>query len=143
MSSASTRPFPASAADSASVLPPAPAQASTTRPPGGDPFRSYSGYAVWNRSRRSVTVDLKQPDGLEAFRRLADTADVLVETFRPGVMDRLGIGFDALHARNERLVYASCPAYPDGRAPGTAGPDDDRRTQSADRVAHERARALA
>jgi crotonobetainyl-CoA:carnitine CoA-transferase CaiB-like acyl-CoA transferase len=83
-------------------------------PPGGDPFRSYSGYAVWNRSRRSVTVDLKKPAGLEAFLRLADNADVLVETFRPGVTDRLGIGYDALHARNERLVYASCPAYPEG-----------------------------
>jgi crotonobetainyl-CoA:carnitine CoA-transferase CaiB-like acyl-CoA transferase len=83
-------------------------------PPGGDPFREYSGYAVWNRSRRSVTVDLKQPAGLEAFLRLAEDADVLVETFRPGVADRLGIGFDALHARNGRLVYASCPAYPPG-----------------------------
>ncbi|MDZ4826094.1 MAG: CoA transferase [Actinomycetota bacterium] len=83
-------------------------------PPGGDPFRDYSGFAVWNRSRRSVTVDLKHPDGLDAFLKLADDADVLVETFRPGVTDRLGIGFDAVHARNERLVYASCPAYPDG-----------------------------
>ena len=52
-------------------------------PPGGDPFRDYSGYAVWNRSRRSVTVDLKQPAGADAFRRLAADADVLVETFRP------------------------------------------------------------
>ncbi len=83
-------------------------------PPGGDPFRSYSGYAAWNRSRRSVTVDLKRPDGLEALQRLAADADVLVETFRPGVTDRLGFGFDALHARNPRLVYCSCPAYPDG-----------------------------
>jgi crotonobetainyl-CoA:carnitine CoA-transferase CaiB-like acyl-CoA transferase len=83
-------------------------------PPGGDPFRSYSGYAVWNRSKRSVTVDLKNPDGLTASQRLADDADVLVETFRPGVTDRLGIGFDALHTRNPRLIYASCPAYPDG-----------------------------
>ena len=83
-------------------------------PPGGDPFRGYSGYAVWNRSRRSVTVDLKKPAGQEAFARLADGADVLVETFRPGVTDRLGIGYDALHARNERLIYASCPAYPEG-----------------------------
>jgi crotonobetainyl-CoA:carnitine CoA-transferase CaiB-like acyl-CoA transferase len=83
-------------------------------PPGGDPFRGYSGFAVWNRSRRSVTVDLKKPEGLDAFWRLADGADVLVETFRPGVTDRLGIGYDALHARNERLIYTSCPAYPDG-----------------------------
>jgi crotonobetainyl-CoA:carnitine CoA-transferase CaiB-like acyl-CoA transferase len=83
-------------------------------PPGGDPFRAYDGYAVWNRSRRSVTMDLKQPEGLEALLRLVDEADVLVETFRPGVTDRLGIGYDALHARNERLVYLSCPAYPEG-----------------------------
>ena len=83
-------------------------------PPGGDPMRSYDGFAVWNRSRRSVTVDLKSPDGLAAFQQLADTADVLVETFRPGVTDRLGIGYDALHARNERLIYTSCPAYPEG-----------------------------
>jgi crotonobetainyl-CoA:carnitine CoA-transferase CaiB-like acyl-CoA transferase len=69
---------------------------------------------VWNRSRRSITVDLKSPDGLEAFGRLAERADVIVETFRPGVMDRLGIGYDALHTRNERLVYASCPAFPEG-----------------------------
>src|SRR3954447_14840109 len=74
-------------------------------PPGGDPFRSYSGFAVWNRSRRSVTIDLKQPAGLDAFLRLVDDADVVVETFRPGVTDRPGIGFDTLHARNPRLVY--------------------------------------
>ena len=61
-------------------------------PPGGDPFRSYSGAHVWNRSRRSVTVDLKSQAGREAFTRLAGTADVLVESFRPGVMDRLGVG---------------------------------------------------
>src|SRR5881392_3625544 len=83
-------------------------------PPGGDPFREYSGYAVWNRSRRSVTVDLKQPVGADAFRKLAAGANVLVETFRPGVTDRLGIGYDALHEINPRLVYLSCPAYPEG-----------------------------
>ena len=83
-------------------------------PPGGDPFREYSGYAVWNRSRRSITVDLKCHDGAEAFRRLAADVDVIVETFRPGVTDRLGIGYDALHEINPRLVYLSCPAYPDG-----------------------------
>jgi crotonobetainyl-CoA:carnitine CoA-transferase CaiB-like acyl-CoA transferase len=93
-------------------------------PPGGCPFRDYQGYAVWDRSKRSVTVDLKRPEGLDAFLRLADTADVLVETFRPGVTDRLGIGFDALHARNPRLVYASCPAYPEGhRLAGRPGYD--------------------
>ena|SRR5947207_8769237 len=83
-------------------------------PPGGDPFRDYNGYAVWNRSRRSVTIDVKESEGLAAFYRLADEADVVVETFRPGVTDRLGIGYEALHARNPRLVYCSCPAYPEG-----------------------------
>ncbi len=83
-------------------------------PPGGDPFREYSGYAVWNRSRRSITVDLKRHEGADAFRRLAADADVIVETFSPGVTDRLGIGYDAIHEINPRLVYLSCPAYPTG-----------------------------
>ncbi|MCZ7527483.1 MAG: CoA transferase [Acidimicrobiia bacterium] len=93
-------------------------------PPGGDPFRAYSGYHVWNRSRRSVTVDLKAPEGLEAFGRLAATADVLVESFRPGVADRLGIGYEELHDRLPRLVYCSVPAYPPGhRLAGRPGYD--------------------
>src|SRR5204862_2171883 len=57
---------------------------------------------------------VKKSEGLAAFYRLADEADVVVETFRPGVTDRLGIGYEALHARNPRLVYCSCPAYPEG-----------------------------
>ncbi len=83
-------------------------------PPGGDPFRCYSGAHVWNRSRRSVTVDLKSKEGREAFSRLAGTADVLVESFRPGVMDRLGAGYEAMHAQHPRLIYTSVPAYPPG-----------------------------
>jgi crotonobetainyl-CoA:carnitine CoA-transferase CaiB-like acyl-CoA transferase len=83
-------------------------------PPGGDPFRVYDGYKVWTRSRRSVTCDLKSDAGVAAFRKLAATADVLVESFRPGVMDRLGVGYDALHAELPRLVYCSVPAYPPG-----------------------------
>lgn len=83
-------------------------------PPGGDPFRGYDGYAVWNRSKQAITVDLKTPEGLEAFGRLVERADVLVETFRPGVTDRLGIGYAAMAERNPRLVYTSCPAYPEG-----------------------------
>src|SRR5437762_13619695 len=62
-------------------------------PPGGDPFRGYEGYRCWNRSRRSVELDLKSPEGADAFRRLLTTADVVVESFRPGVMDRLGFGW--------------------------------------------------
>lgn len=93
-------------------------------PPGGCPFREYDGFAVWDRSRRSVTVDLKSDAGRDAFVRLAADADVLVETFRPGVTDRLGIGYDTLHAANERLIYCSCPGYPDGhRLAGKPGYD--------------------
>src|SRR5437660_5470503 len=83
-------------------------------PPGGDPFRAYDGYKVWTRSRRSVTCDLKSDAGVDAFRKLAATADVLVESFRPGVMDRLGVGYATLHAELPRLVYCSVPAYPPG-----------------------------
>jgi crotonobetainyl-CoA:carnitine CoA-transferase CaiB-like acyl-CoA transferase len=83
-------------------------------PPGGDPFRVYDGYKVWTRSRRSVTCDLKSDAGAAAFRALGATADVLVESFRPGVMDRLGVGYDVLHAEHPRLVYCSVPAYPPG-----------------------------
>jgi crotonobetainyl-CoA:carnitine CoA-transferase CaiB-like acyl-CoA transferase len=83
-------------------------------PPGGDPFRAYDGYRVWNRSRRSFTVDLKHDAGRDAFTKLLGTADVLVESFRPGVMERLGFGYEQAAAINERLVYLSCPAYPEG-----------------------------
>ncbi len=93
-------------------------------PPGGDPFRAYSGYKVWTRSRRSVTVDLKSDAGHDAFLRLLESADVLVESFRPGVMDRLGVGYDACAAVSRRLVYCSVPGYPPGhRLAGRPGYD--------------------
>jgi len=93
-------------------------------PPGGDPFRSYNGYKVWTRSRRSVTVDLKSDAGREAFLRLVESADVLVESFRPGVMDRLGVGYETCSATNRRLVYCSVPGYPPGhRLAGRPGYD--------------------
>ncbi len=57
------------------------------------------------RGRRSVAVDLKNPDGIEAVLKLVDSADVLIEGFRPGVMERLGLGPDVCLARNSRLVY--------------------------------------
>jgi crotonobetainyl-CoA:carnitine CoA-transferase CaiB-like acyl-CoA transferase len=83
-------------------------------PPGGDPFRRQPGYHVWNRSRRSVVLDLKAEDGRAVFLRLCDTADVLVETFSPDTMDRLGLSFEVLSARVPRLVFCSVPAYPPG-----------------------------
>ena len=59
----------------------------------------------WDRGRRSIGVDLKHPDGVETVRRLAEHADVFLESFRPGVVERLGVGPDDLLARNPKLVY--------------------------------------
>ena len=64
-----------------------------------------------NRNKRSVTLDYKQGRGREVFLRLVDGADVLVENYRPTVMERAGLGYDALHARNPRLVYAQLSGY--------------------------------
>jgi len=63
-------------------------------------------FDVLGRGRRSVTVDLKKPEGVEAVLRLAEQADVLMEGYRPGVMERLGLGPEVCLARNPRLVYA-------------------------------------
>jgi alpha-methylacyl-CoA racemase len=65
-----------------------------------------SAYSVIDRGRRSAGVDLKHPDGSETVLRLCEHADVLLEGFRPGVAERLGVGPDACRARNPRLVYA-------------------------------------
>ncbi len=81
-------------------------------PPAGEPTRalgaSQTGMTVWfrntHRNKQSVVLDLKQPAAVEAFMRLAATADVVVEAFRPGVVDRLGIGPKAVRAVNPRLV---------------------------------------
>jgi len=64
-----------------------------------------------NRGKRSICLDLKQPQGRDLLLRLVDTADALVEGFRPGVMDRLGVGWQALHARNAKLVFCSLTGY--------------------------------
>jgi formyl-CoA transferase len=69
-----------------------------------------------NANKKGVALDLKQPAGHEAFLRLAERADVLVENFAAGVMDRLGLGYDAVSQRNPRLVYASGSGF------GTTGP---------------------
>ena len=74
----------------------------------------------FNRNKRSIAIDLKHADGPPLVRRLATAADVVVESFRPGVMDRLGIGYAALHALNPRLVFCSVSAY------GQTGPWRDK-----------------
>jgi len=64
-----------------------------------------------NRNKRGITVDISKPEGVALIRRLARDADVLVENFRPGVMDRKGLGYDDLRAINPRLVYCSITAF--------------------------------
>jgi len=88
-------------------------------PEGGDYLRwmpPLTGKVSWaffalNAGKRSVAIDLKQPDGVAALRALARQADVLVESFRPGVMDRLGIGYATLAADNPRLVYCALSGF--------------------------------
>ena len=98
-------------------------------PPGeGDPTRHLGprdgGETVYfrnlNRGKKSVVVDLKNRHDREALLRLCDTADVFVESFRPGVVDRLGVGYEQLRARNPRIVYCSISAF------GQQGPHRER-----------------
>jgi crotonobetainyl-CoA:carnitine CoA-transferase CaiB-like acyl-CoA transferase len=77
-------------------------------------------FLALNRSKRSVRLDLKSDPGREALLRLVADADVLVESFRPGVMDRLGVGYDELRKANPRLVYCPITGY------GQSGPNRDR-----------------
>ena len=90
-------------------------------PPGGDETRTWSppadsqGRATFflaaNRNKRSIELDLKDPDDLELARELVRRADVLVENFRPGTMDRLGLGFDEMLEQNPGLVYCSVSGF--------------------------------
>ncbi len=86
-------------------------------PPGGPRFDTPAN-ATWNRNKRNIVLDLKTDADRENALRLVDSADVVVENFRPGVMERLGLGAEALTARNPRLIYASLPGF---------APDDPRR----------------
>lgn len=87
----------------------------------GDPFRSYVGgkdiqdygvhYRSYNKNKKSVALDLQKPEARDIFRRLAASADVVLENFRPGVMDRLGIGYEALKELNPGLIYCSVAGF--------------------------------
>ncbi|WP_084216547.1 CaiB/BaiF CoA transferase family protein [Pseudonocardia spinosispora] len=89
------------------------------RPGSGDFARDYdttvlgmSSHFVWlNRSKESLTLDLKQPDGAEVMRRLLDRADVFVQNLAPGAADRLGLGAEELTGRHPRLVHCSISGY--------------------------------
>lgn len=76
-------------------------------------FQQY--FFVLNRGKKSITLNLKHEAGKEVLLKLLDTADVLITNFRPGVLDRLGFGFEAVHERNPRLIYATASSWgPDG-----------------------------
>ncbi len=94
---------------------------------GGDPMRAWQGasgqspqFAAYNRGKRSVALDLGRPGDREVLLALVDGADVLLENFRPGVMERLGLGWADLRARNPRLVMVSITGF------GSVGPMADR-----------------
>ncbi|MDA2939220.1 CoA transferase [Acidobacteria bacterium AH-259-A15] len=100
------------------------------RPETGAWERNWSGCGTYlngesvffllaNRNQRGFTANLKSEDGREAVLKLLDTADVLVENYRPGVMDRLGLGYEVLKKRSPRLIYVSCSGY------GSTGPYRD------------------
>ncbi len=93
-------------------------------PPAGEPVRNVglrqNGHSVWfrntHRGKKSVVLNLKDPADVAAFLALAREADVVVEAFRPGVVDRLGVGYEAVAALNPGIVYASISAF------GQSGP---------------------
>jgi len=94
-------------------------------PPGGDSSRRMAGaigddspsYNAVNRGKRGIVLDLKTPSGQNVFRRLARRSDIVIENYRPGVMQRFGLGYDALSAAHPGLIYASISGY------GQTGPD--------------------
>jgi alpha-methylacyl-CoA racemase len=100
--------------------------------PGGEDMRAYpprhdgfsAAFAMLNRGKRSLVVDLRNDEGKQALLPLISRADVLVEQFRPGVMARLGLGFEAVAALNSRIVYCSITGYGQrGPRAGEAGHD--------------------
>ncbi|CAM4419204.1 CaiB/BaiF CoA-transferase family protein [Bordetella tumbae] len=92
------------------------------RPGAGDFARGYdervhglSSHFVWtNRSKESLTLDLKHPDAAEVMQRLLESADVLVQNLAPGAADRLGLSFDALHAKHPKLIVCDISGYGEG-----------------------------
>ena len=87
-------------------------------PPGGEHLRKRQGasgahvpFAMLNANKRTLSLNLKSDDGKDLLKRLCNEADVLIENFAPGVMDRLGVGYEVLKKINPRLVYASGSGY--------------------------------
>ena len=95
---------------------------------GGDPFRKWAQeprmysplFRSYNRNKRSMTLNLRDPEGKKIFLRMAEEADVVIENYRPGVMDRLEVGYERLKDLNPRLVYCGISAF------GQTGPYRER-----------------
>jgi formyl-CoA transferase len=96
-------------------------------PDGGDPLRKwrklYEGTSLWwfvqARNKKSLTLNLKHPDGLAILKKLLSEADILIENFRPGVLEKLGLGWEVLHALNPKLVMVRLSGF------GQTGPMKD------------------
>src|SRR5580658_620391 len=100
------------------------AEVTRVEPIGGDRTRALQGsgagyFAMYNRNKRSICLNLKDSTGIDLARRLARSADVLIENFRPGTLERLGLGYDSLRADNPRLIYCSAKGF-------LAGPYEER-----------------
>ncbi len=80
-------------------------------PPGGSSLRGLPSFPMIGRGKKSMVLDLHDPDGAALARAMAVGADVVIETFRPGVMERLGLGYEELSAANHRLVYGSVTGF--------------------------------
>jgi formyl-CoA transferase len=99
----------------------------------GDNFRQWSGdddafnppFAAFNRDKRSVAIDVRTEDGAAQYLQLTRTADVVVENFRPGTLDRMGVGYEAVRAGNPQVVYCGISGM------GQTGPDSGRPTYDA------------
>jgi crotonobetainyl-CoA:carnitine CoA-transferase CaiB-like acyl-CoA transferase len=98
-------------------------------PIGGDPTRNLLGsgagyFPMFNRNKRSICLDLKQPEGVRIARQLVDGADVMIENFRPGTMERLGLGADSFAQSNPRLIACSAKGFLKGPYEGRTALDE-------------------
>ena len=98
-------------------------------PPGGDPTRRLPGsgagyFPMYNRNKRSICLNLKSPEGMDAALKLADRSDVLIQNFRPGAMQRLGLDYETLSARNPRLIYCTEKGFQAGPYENRAALDE-------------------
>jgi formyl-CoA transferase len=115
------------------------------RPGSGDLARAFGpylddvslSYASLNRSKRSIAINLKSESGLEIILRLADESDVVVNNFRPGVMESLGLGYEDLKKRNPKIIYATGTGF------GTSGPLAESRKPGHETVAQALTGAMA